>query len=127
MSAATFRTSSKRSCSYRLFVNPKPVRAMPDSASLHRSRSDAEIGASSATSPNLNGGLHPPPGGLRICRIELVADVVAPRAFRGNGASAPPEKWIENQVILVGKEMDAPLGEFDGERRRMADSLGALG
>src|SRR4051812_27347714 len=49
MSAATFSTSSKRSCSYRLLVKPSPVRAMPDNASLHRSKSWAETiwGASS--------------------------------------------------------------------------------
>src|SRR3569623_1197827 len=44
MSAATASTSSNRSRSYRLWVNPSPVRAMPDSASAHRMRSDS-VGA----------------------------------------------------------------------------------
>ena len=42
MSAATLSTSSKRSCSYRLFVNARPVRAMPDSVSAQRSSSPAD-------------------------------------------------------------------------------------
>ena len=41
MSAATCSTSSKRSRSYRLCVNPSPVRAIAASASLHRARSRA--------------------------------------------------------------------------------------
>ena len=39
MSAATLSTSSKRSRSYRLSVNPSPVRAMAASVSLQRARS----------------------------------------------------------------------------------------
>jgi hypothetical protein len=49
MSAATLSTSSKRSCSYRLLVNPKPVRAIADRLSLQRSRSLAETGWASSS------------------------------------------------------------------------------
>lgn len=41
MSAATANTSSYRSCSYRLSVNPNPLRAIAASASDHLIRSDS--------------------------------------------------------------------------------------
>src|SRR5687767_13866132 len=52
MSAATARTSWKRSCSYRLCVNPRPVLAMPARASLQRTRS-CRVGRRPSASPLL--------------------------------------------------------------------------
>src|SRR5947199_10734755 len=52
MSDATLSTSSKRSCSYRLCVNPRPVRAIAESVSAHRRTSDAAT-ADSSTARNL--------------------------------------------------------------------------
>src|SRR4051812_46249759 len=71
MSAATFSTSSKRSCSYKLLVNPSPVRAMPDNASLHRNRSWAEtmcgtLASASATSRRLTAGQRRQHGPLHL-------------------------------------------------------------
>src|SRR6478736_6724818 len=54
MSAATWSTSSKRSFSYRLWVNPRPVRAIAASASLQRTRSRRKsVGSASVTPATL--------------------------------------------------------------------------
>src|SRR4051794_41906262 len=69
MSAATLRTSSNRSFSYRLWVNPRPVRATAESVSAQRSRSTADglNGSVTAVRPNPPPPApverHPPGGG----------------------------------------------------------------
>src|SRR5262245_3892197 len=56
MSPATASTSSNRSRSYRLWVKPRPVRAMPDSASAQRIRSWRVGGKRRLTRPTLSSG-----------------------------------------------------------------------
>ena len=70
---------------------------------------------------------HPSPGDGHVVGVEVVADVAAPGAGRGDERRARAHERVEHEVVGVGVELDELLGQLDGERRRVADPAGALG
>ena len=64
---------------------------------------------------------------LHVRLVGVVAEVVPTRPHGGDRGGAGPHERIEHDVALVGVELDQPLGQLDGERRRVADARRALG
>src|SRR3954463_12218838 len=104
MSAATASTSSNRSRSYRLSVKPRPVRAMPASASLHRTRSCAVTGSS--TGPTLAGRSREAWGGAGP------GDVVLAVVHGVEGVHQRPPDLVE--VLDVGDLAAARVTHVEG-------------
>src|SRR5947199_7795074 len=120
MSAATFSTSSKRSCSYRLLVNPRPVRAMPDSASLHRKRSLAETTlGSSDTEPRLNARQR-----RQHCSLHLLAAADVDLAAGGVDDVEGVDDFSADGGHLGVEDVEVEVGQRPGDAVQHGDAVG---
>src|SRR5437763_998839 len=133
MSAATFSTSSNRSCSYRLLVNPSPVRAIPDSASLHRRSSCAEttrgsLASASATSRRLNAsqcGQHGPLDVLTPADVDLCAMVVDDVEGVDDLGTVGSDLGVTHVEVESGEGAGDPVEGGDAIRSAHLDQGGA--
>src|SRR5262245_15934703 len=136
MSPATASTSSNRSRSYRLWVKPRPVRAMPDSASAQRIRSWRVGGKRRLTRPTLSSGLVRDLG-VRGAEHEPVvqAELEPPPHFEHEGVTAEDVRnrcGIEAVVLVDIHPIDDPRADHHAEdlvdaRRWRGDDEAAAG
>ena len=64
---------------------------------------------------------------VHVVGVEVVADVATTEAGRGDERGAAAHERVEHEVVRIRVQPDQLLGQLDGERRRVADALRALG